>query len=81
MSLNKAEQASNEERRSFIEEFYKLHRLDGDENIYFIDGSTFFPKQHNLCCTADLCHPNDLGFSYMSEIIGKVLADALGLKN
>ncbi len=81
LSLNKAEQASNEERRSFIEEFYKSHRLDGDENIYFIDGSTFFPKQYNLCCTADLCHPNDLGFSYMSEIIGKVLADALGLKN
>lgn len=81
LSNHKEIQKENEERRKFIESFYEERKNSGDENIYFIDGSTFFPKQHNLCCTADLCHPNDLGFSYMAEKIGNVLAGVLNLGN
>ena len=79
LSNDKEIQDGNEEKRKFIESFYEERKNDGDNNIYFIDGSAFFPKQHNLCCTADLCHPNDLGFSYMAEKIGNILAEVLSL--
>ena len=32
---------------------------------------------HN--CTKDGCHPNDIGFYRMQEVIGSVLAEALSL--
>ena len=51
--------------------------MAGDENVYFVDGSTFL-----LCDTADTqivdqCHPGDAGFLRMAEIIGGVLKAAI----
>lgn len=44
-----------------------------DENIYFIDGSKIFDGPQKDDCTADGCHPNDLGFYRMSESIAEVI--------
>ena len=60
-------------RRSIIRRTYENACAAGDENVYFIDGSTM------LCTEAlvDRCHPTDLGFMMMSDAIEPVLRDAL----
>lgn len=72
-------ESENKGRRDYIRSFYEDAKSKGDKNIYFIDGETFFPDKYNLSCTVDLCHPNDLGFHFMAEKIGAVLAEILGL--
>lgn len=68
---------NNRDRRDFVRDFCGKAKESGDANVYFIDGETFFPPEHNLCCTVDLCHPNDLGFAYMADKIGSLLAKVL----
>ena len=60
-------------RRAVIEESYRRAVENGDENVYFIDGETFFAGELMDCCTVDTCHPNDLGFSRMAKVIGDLL--------
>ncbi len=60
---------NNIDRREVIFQTYKKAREAGDNNVYFIDGETFFGKgdwdREN--CTVDGCHPNDLGFFRMAK--------------
>jgi len=71
----------NAERRSVIYETYKAAKDSGDENVYFIDGESFFGDytlfNDRRACTVDGCHPNDLGFRRMAETIYPVLKKAL----
>lgn len=60
-------------RRAVIEESYRRAVENGDENVYYIDGETFFAGELMDCCTVDTCHPNDLGFSRMAKVIGDLL--------
>ncbi len=68
-------------RRDIIMESYLAARRAGDQNVYFVDGSLFFVGHgHGLSradFTVDTCHPNDLGFSRMAEVIGEVLGAAM----
>lgn len=48
-------------------------REEGDKNIYFVDGFSFFNINNRFDCTVDGCHPNDTGFSLMADRIGEVL--------
>ena len=59
-------------RRGVIKKTYLRAIAEGDKNVYFIDGGTFFGKERNAC-TVDGCHPNDLGFIRMANKIGAVL--------
>lgn len=64
-------------RRAIVFKTYLNAKMAGDENVYFVDGSTFL-----LCDTADTqivdqCHPGDAGFLRMAEIIGGVLKAAI----
>ncbi len=59
-------------RRDIIMESYLTARKNGDRNVYFIDGSAFFTGEERGDCTNDNCHPNDLGFKRMAELIGDV---------
>ena len=43
----------------------------GDRKVAFIDGRTLFEGFFRHDCTVDGCHPNDLGFMFMAEKIGK----------
>lgn len=59
--------------------FHKLYleRLEnGDKNIFFLDGSTFWEKE---CWenTIDGAHPTDAGFALMAEKMEPVLRDLL----
>jgi hypothetical protein len=59
-------------RRVILDSFYKA-RENGDKNVYFIDGESFFAGEYEDSCTVDGCHPNDLGFSKMADVIGNCL--------
>ncbi len=64
-------------RRDVVYTTYRNAMLTGDENVTFIDGSTFFVGAKRDFCTVDGCHPNDMGFYYMAESIGEVIEKIL----
>jgi hypothetical protein len=49
----------------------------GDENIYFIDGSTLLGDDYGDCAV-DGCHPTDLGFHRMAEGLLPQVSEILG---
>jgi hypothetical protein len=49
----------------------------GDENLYFVDGSTFLGEDDFDECTVDGVHPTDLGFLRMAEALRTVFEDIL----
>ena len=57
------------ERRDVIKQTYLNAKARGDENVYFIDGGSFFGEKDRSYCTVDCIHPNDLGFYRMAETI------------
>ena len=69
------------DRRAVIMESYDRARAAGDENVYFIDGESFFLLAGDLRdgCTVDGCHPNDLGMACMAQVIGEALKKILDL--
>ena len=64
------------ERLEIIKATYNNAISNGDENVWFIDGSTFFDFDSNEY-TVDDCHPTDLGFYLMAKGIEPVLREAL----
>jgi len=67
-------------RRDVIYQAYSRAIADGDENIFFIDGYGLFESTTRADCTVDGCHPNDLGFYRMAEVIGGVIKYVLNRK-
>lgn len=63
----------NPERKQVVFETYNNAVTSGDENVWFIDGDTFFDDKHSSLYTVDGSHPNDCGFAKMAETIGKTL--------
>ena len=61
------------ERRAVIYETYRKAQENGDTNVSFIDGKTLFGENDRDCCTVDKCHPNDLGFYRMAQVVYPVL--------
>ena len=62
-----------------IKETYKRAIKEGDKNVYFIDGKTFFGKDlYN--CTVDSIHPNDQGFYKMANKFYPILKKILDKK-
>ena len=68
-------------RRDVIFESYKRARSEGDENVYFVDGSRVFRGHYKDMCTVDGTHPTDLGFAMMADAIGEELVRAFTQKN
>ncbi len=66
------------ERIRIIKNTYDRAKKEGDNNVYFIDGRRFFGKVDREHCTADGCHPNDLGFYRMAKVLQKVIKPLLG---
>ena len=64
-------------RRDIIMSSYLKARALGDENVYFIDGISFFATTHQFDHTVDGCHPNDTGFVRMADSIGAVIKYAI----
>jgi len=69
--------AVSADRREIIRRTYENAVKAGDRNVYFIDGESLYGKSGRDCCTADGCHPNDLGFYRMAEKVSGVLKKIL----
>ncbi len=65
-------------RRDAVMDSYLAARRAGDQNVHFIDGSSFFAFDEREECTVDNCHPNARGFARMAEVIGNVMARVMG---
>lgn len=65
-------------RREVVRQTYLNAVASGDENVWFIDGETFFGKEERELCTVDRCHPNDLGMYRMAKVYEPVLCEILG---
>lgn len=69
--------SQNAERRAVIYNTYLNAKNSGDSNVYFIDGESFFGDVDRHACTCDCCHPNDLGFYRMAQVIEPVIKSIL----
>lgn len=63
-----------------IKNTYKRALAEGDKNVYFINGKTFFGKDL-YSCTVDSIHPNDLGFYLMAKKLIPIIKKALTKDN
>lgn len=66
-------------QREIIRKTYENARKNGDENVYFVDGETFFGTQDRDMCTVDGTHPTSLGFLRMADGLEPVLRQVLKL--
>lgn len=65
-------------RRDIIYTTYKNALENGDKNVYFIDGESFWANESDPGdCTVDGVHPTDHGFALMAKGIEPVLKQAL----
>jgi hypothetical protein len=71
------DRGNSEERRAVIYETYVHAVQAGDQNVYFIDGEQLYGRIGRDCCTADNCHPNDLGFYRMAIKISNLFKKIL----
>ena len=68
------------ERRFFEEVLmvtYNNAVAAGDKNVYYIDGTTFFPEGMREAALVDNVHPTDVGFWCMAKGIGAKLREIL----
>ncbi len=71
----------DERRRDVIRKTVEDARANGDENIWFINGAEFKEQfWAGDSITVDGCHPNDLGFMCMANVIGEKLKEVRTLK-
>ncbi|MBQ9761421.1 MAG: SGNH/GDSL hydrolase family protein [Clostridia bacterium] len=63
----------NSLRRDVIYETYRQAILEGDENVYFVDGESLFCGKYEDMCTVDGTHPNDLGMALMADAVEATL--------
>ncbi len=66
-----------EAQKKTIIETYNYALKNGDNNVYFLEGSTLYSGDFACDCTVDSLHPNDLGFYRMAQKIGDVLEEIL----
>ena len=64
-------------RRDIIKTSYNKALANGDKNVYFIDGETLMNEKDGTRCTIEGCHPNDVGFSRMANVIGNKINEIL----
>lgn len=69
--------ARRAERREVILKTVERGRAEGDEKVWFIDGTALFGREDRDACTMDGVHPNDLGFYRMAKGILPYLQHAL----
>ncbi|MCQ2399093.1 MAG: SGNH/GDSL hydrolase family protein [Clostridia bacterium] len=68
---------SDVKRRDVVKATYDNAVKNGDKNVYFIDGETFFSGYDRKYCTVDCTHPNSLGMYLMAEKYRPVLEKIL----
>lgn len=66
-----------EKRKEIIKRTYDCAIKEGDNNIYFIDGSEIFKGEEWDSVTVDGTHPNDFGFLRFAQYLEKLLIKLL----
>ncbi len=61
--------------RDVVKDSYEKAVKSGDNNVYFLDGEFLYDGSDD--CSSDNIHPNDLGFSRISEKIVNILKEVL----
>jgi hypothetical protein len=64
-------------RREVVRRTYDHAVAAGDKNVWFIDGESFFGDTDRHLCTVDCCHPNDLGFMRMAQVVEPLVKQIL----
>lgn len=64
-------------RRDIIMQSYLKARENGDNNVWFVDGSSFFALGDRGDYTVDTVHPTDVGFERMALMIGHVIREVM----
>jgi hypothetical protein len=59
-------------RKEIIYSTYKEAADGGDRNVYFLDGEEMFAECEDFG-TVEGCHPNDIGFLYISRAVGDTI--------
>lgn len=65
-------------RRDVVRQTYEHARAAGDKKVWFIDGKRYYGDFDRDACSADTCHPNDLGMYRMAQTILPVLKEMIG---
>ncbi len=65
------------QRREVVKATYENAIKNGDKNVYYIDGTSFFEDGDGELCFVDGCHPNDLGFYKMARKIEPLIKQLL----
>ena len=60
-----------EERHKIVFDTYQKAKKDGDKNVYFLSGKSFYGKKNRWDFAVDGCHPTDFGFVKMADKIYK----------
>jgi hypothetical protein len=61
--------ADGEERRKIVYSTYLKAKRQGDKNVYFLSGKSFYGNDLFWNFSVDGCHPTDYGFSRMAKKI------------
>jgi hypothetical protein len=61
------------QRIAVVEKSYQKALMEGDKNLYFLDGRCYFPKEMNDLSFVDRLHPNDLGMYFMAKAMIEAL--------
>ena len=68
-------------RYEVIKATYDYAKMNGDENVYFIDGRSIYPKSIREHCAVDGCHPTDLGFYFFAKKVQKIIEEIFDKNN
>ena len=75
--ISKPEPTNSKEgqrRKKVVIDTYCNAVLANDNNIYYIDGNSIFPKKAAFDCMVNDNYPNDLGMYFISQRLIKVLS-------
>lgn len=64
-------------RREIVRKTYENAIARADENVYYLDGMSFFHEGARPYTTVDEVHPNDYGFYLMARKVKKAIRDIL----
>lgn len=64
-------------RREIIRATYESALSQGDKNVCFLDGESFYGREERYLCTTDATHPNDIGHERMARAYEATLARIL----
>ena len=63
------------ERLDVIKNTFKRAKKEGDENVWLLNGKSFYGSADRESCAVDGIHPNDLGFYRMAQKVLKKLEE------